>query len=215
MSKDISYIIKAQIEYSLNKIHHTLILFVGIFTYAYLKEFNPLNLFCFLLFVQYASIAVLKNPKENRYYTLRLLGVAAKRIALSRILIIMLGFIIIYTFAVLVHNFFLDIQYGFRDSINELFMFGGVALCGIFFYMMISDVFSVFKYKSGFILFNVAMGILIGLLAFAVIIAIFESYQTSSYLSQVFVVILYIVSISLAAISYFTYQYRKSHAGYY
>ena len=106
MKKELFFIIRAQIQYILYSIHQTIILLAGLFTYAYLREFNPLNLFCFLFFVQYASIVLLKANKENRDYTFQLLTLSAKQIASIRIILTLLGFVIIYLIAFLLHILF-------------------------------------------------------------------------------------------------------------
>ncbi|MDX1699806.1 MAG: hypothetical protein R3250_04260, partial [Melioribacteraceae bacterium] len=64
-------IIKAQISYVIYNLHGTIIIFTGIFLYSYYREFNPINILSFLLFVQYVSLVLLSNNKEGRDHTFR------------------------------------------------------------------------------------------------------------------------------------------------
>lgn len=214
MKKELFFIIRAQIQYILYSIHHTFILLAGLFTYAYLREFNPLNLFCFLFFVQYASIVLLKANKENRDYTFQLLTLSAKQIASIRIILTLLGFVIIYLIAFLLHILFFNTTLGFRNSLHELFMFGGIALSGIFLYVIFSDYFSVFRNKSGFIWFNIIVGTIIGMLSFFIIIAINNSFETSITSSKLLIFVLYLAAVFFAGISFISYQSRESFLGY-
>jgi hypothetical protein len=207
-------LIKAQLKYIIHNLYHSIIIIIGISSYAYIREFNSLNLLCLLLFVQFVTLVLLNNAKENRDITIRLLVLSPKQVAISRIVLVSVGFVIIYFISFVLHVFFFNDTLGFRNSIHELFMFGGIALCGIFLYLAISDYFSVFKGKSSFIWFNVIVSFVITLLSFFVIITISNSYNSGIETSSLLISGLYIISIILGIVTFISYQYRESYLGY-
>jgi len=208
------YLIRAQLKYIVYNLYSTLIILIGISSYAYIRDFNPLNLISFLLFVQFVSLVLLNNTKESREYIFRLIILSAKQVAITRIILVLLGFTTIYFVAFGLHVLLFNVAPGFRNSLQELFMFGGIALCGIFLYLFIADYFSIFKSKSGFVWFNVIIGLLIGILSFAMIITVTNSYDSSAYSSQFIISGLYIIAAIFAGISFVTYQFRESYLGY-
>ena len=206
-------IIKSQITYMIYSFLSTVTITFGLFAYAYVRDFNPLNLLCFILFVQYVSLVLLNDAKEKRELTYRLLTLTEKQIALLRIILVYIGFFFIYLFGFALNFLFPGTSFDFRGSLHELFMFGGIALSGIFLYLVIADHFSIFKVKSQFIWFNIITSSIIGIISFAVIIAISNSYNQASY-STLFILILYLTSTFLTVTSYYSHKTKKSYLGY-
>ena len=214
MSSLILNIIKAQIKYVLYNLHGTLIIFAGIYLYSYFREFNPINILSFLFFVQYVSLVLLSNNKEGRELTFRLLTLSARDIATSRVLLVLFGFIIVYTISFGLNYFVFQPGNDFRDGYHELFMFGAIGLLGIFLYLTIADYFSIFKNRRGSILFNTIAAVIIGIISFGVIFSVKSSFDNSESSSSILIVVIYLCSFVLAAISLFTYQNRESYMGY-
>ena len=125
-------IIKSQITYMIYSFLSTVTITFGLLAYAYVRDFNPLNLLCFILFVQYVSLVLLNDAKEKRELTYRLLTLTEKQIALLRIVLVYIGFFFIYSFGFGLSFLFPSTPFDFRGSLHELFMFGGIALSGIF-----------------------------------------------------------------------------------
>lgn len=204
-------LIKSQLSYIRYNLYSTLIIFVGIFWYAYISDFNPINLLSFLLFVQYSSIVVLKHGKENRNYLIKLLALSSSDVALTRIFLIGIGYTTIYFLAFLLHLIIFDHSSYFRDSYYELFMFGGIAALGMFSYLILSDAYTIFRSKSSYYWFNTFTVLFIGLAAFSLIIVINETYKSSTMLSGQIIFLIYLAVIGLAIVSYSTYQRRESY----
>lgn len=207
-------IIKAQIKYMIYSFLPTIGMASGLLLYAYFREFNPLNLICFILFVQYVSLVLLNNAKENREYTFRLLFLSENQLAKTRIILVYLGYISIYSVGLVLQSVISSAGHSFRGSLQEFFMFGGIALCGVFLYLIVADNYTIFKTKSNFIWFNIIIGAIIGIFAFAIIIAIINSYNTSVASSIFLIFVLYFVAIMLSRWSLFSYKQKKSYLGY-
>ena len=214
MTTELLHIIKAQIKYMINGFLPTLAMALGLLGYAYIRNFNPINLICFIIFVQYVSLVLLNNAKENREYIFRLITLSEKQIAKTRIILVYLGFISIYSFGYIFHLVLTPESYGFRGSFQELFMFGGIALSGVFLYLIVADNYTIFKAKSNFLWFNVIIAFIIGIVSFAIIIGINNSYRASVFSSTFLVIVLYFVAALLSRLSLFSYRQRKSYLGY-
>ena len=158
-------------------------------------------------------MVLLSNNKEKREYTYRLITLSVQDIAKVRIILVYIGFGVIYLTAILLHIFLFNHSDNFRDSYHELFMFGGIALGGVFLYLFTSDYFTIFKSKSEFIWFNIIISIIIGIIAFIAILSINNIYSSSVSDSTQLIALLYLCSFIFAGISYHTYQKRESYLG--
>jgi len=215
MNRKMLHLLVAQLKYINHKnIYSILPIHIFAILYGYIRDFNPLNLICFFLFTQYISLVLLNNSKENRDYTFSLLVISVKEIAFSRVILAFIGYLIIYSIALGLHIFLFYSVAEFKDSLHELFMFGGLSLCGIFLYVSVADYFSMIKAKSGFTWFNVIMSFIIAFFALGTIISVENSYLTSVESSPTLIVLIYLCSLILASISYVTYIKRESYLGY-
>jgi uncharacterized integral membrane protein len=178
--------------------------------FALVKGFNPVNLICFIMLIQFFAFTHIVQQKENRSAVYVLLGLPNNKLALFRVVIILLGYLIIYSFGAISY-LVLDIPPdGFHDTVEELFLFGGLGLISILSYLIISDLFSFYQ-RSKFIWFNLIVGILIMIALVTIAVNTRNNYLSShSFLPIVYV---YIFGIITAIISYFTFQNRESHLG--
>jgi hypothetical protein len=214
MSERIVRIIAAQIKYTIYNLQGTIIIFLGILIYAYFRQFNPLNILSFLLFVQYSSLVLLSNNKEKRDYTFLLLTLSTREIAFSRVFLVYLGFLFIYFISFGMNYLIFNPGINFRDGFHELFMFGGFGLLGIFLYLILTDYFSIFRNRTGFVLFNISVIILLGIIGFGIIYSVVNTYENSnSYVLEI-ISLIYLCSFILSVTSILTYQKRESYLGY-
>lgn len=215
MNKKIKYVIKSQISYGTTaKLYSVIAIHLGAIFLAYYRGFNPLNVICFLLFLQYITLSLLGNPIEKRDYVFNLITLTIKEIAFSRIIISFLGFVVIYSFGLALHLFVFDYTIEFRDSLHEFLGLGGLTINGVFFYLILCDTFEVIQSKSSFIWFNVIVGITISILVFGILITVEKLYSSSIESSIILISTIYIASIIFAYFSYLTYQKRESYLGY-
>jgi len=208
------HLIKSELKYSKFGLIHTNWIFLGFLVYAYIREFNPLNILCFLFFIFYLSYIFVNDTKESRDQAIRLLPLSSRQTAKVRIILILIGFITIYFGGTFVYILFNFQAVGFRDSIYELFMLGGIALLAAFTYLFLSDVFSIFTSKSSYKWFNLFVGIFIGLSVIFTAAFIRNIYLTSNDSAVISIIALYILSIVLAYISKITFYQKESHLGY-
>jgi hypothetical protein len=164
--------------------------------------------------MQYVALVLLSSSKESREMTFRLLTIPAREMAILRILLVIVGFIIIYGVSFGLNVIIFHPGNDFRDGYHELFMFGGIGLFGIFLYLLFSDYIAVFKTSSGYIWFNIISGILIGIIGFGIIFSTKSTFENSVDSSAILIAFIYICSAIVAAISFFTYQNRESYMGY-
>jgi len=214
MKKEITHLISAQLKYLVFNIHSTFLIVVGIITYSYLRNFNPINLLSFAIFIQFVSHVLLTNPIENRDYIIRTLTLSAKEVAFTRVVLVFSGFIIIYTFFGGIHYLILNHSQNFRDSYHEFFMFGGLALSCIFFYLFVSDFYSSIGSKSKFVWFNLILGVIVGISVIGISIAVKNAYDFSLLSYGFLIILLYLSALIFAGASFKSYQNRESYLGY-
>ncbi len=187
---------------------------LGLLLFAFLKGFNPINLVCFILVFQYFSFTYLLQLKERRNYLYTLLNLSAKKIALYRILLSLIGFISIYSIGVSLYLIFDFPHEDFHDTILELLLFGGMALMAYYTYLFISDFYSIFKSKSGFQIFNRIVGGIILIAIILTALSVKANYGVSLEGGIISVIFIYFGVVTFALISYQTFQHRESHLGY-
>ena len=203
-------LIKSEINYIMYNLHNLFILVFALVVFALVKEFNPVNLICFIMLIQFFAFTHIVQQKENRSAVYVLLGLPNNKLALFRIVITLIGFAIIYSFGTVSYLVLNIPPDGFHDTVEELFLFGGLGLISILSYLIISDLFS-FNQRSKFIWFNLIVGILIMIALVTIAVNTRNNYLSShSFLPIVYV---YLFGIITAIISYFTFQNRESHLG--
>jgi len=208
-------LVKTQLKYITAKdILLILPIHFAVLLYSFLREINPISLICFFLYSQYAAIVILNSSNESRDYMFNSIVLITKEIALSRIILSFLGFITVYFVASLSFFLFFNSPSDFNGSFQELYLFGSLSLFGTFLYLIAIDYYSIVNSISSRIKFNIYAGILIGLLAFVLIIIVENSFHKSIESSNIFIIIIFTASLLLAAFSYFTYQKRKSYLGF-
>ena len=125
-------LLKTELSYLLYKVHIPIVSVILLIFYSVLAEFNPTNLTCFIVLAQLFSFIFIGMSKDNREYKINTLNISYRKIAMFRILIVLIIFMVIYSLGLLAH-WIIDIpQSGFRDSKLELIMFGGIGLMAIF-----------------------------------------------------------------------------------
>ena len=203
-------LIKSEINYIMYNLHNLFILVFALVVFALVKEFNPVNLICFIMLIQFFAFTHIVQQKENRSAVYVLLGLPNNKLALFRIVITLIGFAIIYSFGTVSYLVLNIPPDGFHDTVEELFLFGGLGLISIFSYLIISDLFSFYQ-RSKFIWFNLIVGTLIMIALVTIAVNSRNNYLSShSFLPIVYV---YIFGKITAIISYFTFQNRESHLG--
>ena len=207
-------LIKAELSYIRYQIPNAVFLLLGLSLFAVIRGFNPTNLICFILFIQFISFTYLSELKENRGFKYVQLNLSNREIALFRILLSLIGFLIIYTLGVISYLILEFPPDGFHDTLLELILFGGLGLMSFYTYLFLSDLFSVFQNKSGFVVFNI---IVLTILLFALAstaMSVRNAYNSSIDAGITLIVLVYIVAVILALISYITFQHKESHLGY-
>ena len=207
-------LIKAELSYIKYQIHNALFLLLGLSLFALIRGFNPTNLICFILFIQFVSFTYLSELKENRGFKYVQLSLSNREIAIFRILLSLIGFLIIYTLGIISYLIFEFPPDGFHDTLLELILFGGLGLMSFYTYLFLSDLFSVFQNKSGFVVFNI---IVLTILLFALVstaMSVGNIYSSSINAGITLIILVYIVAAAFALISYKTFQHKESHLGY-
>ena len=206
-------LIKAELSYIKYQIHNALFLILGLSLFALIRGFNPANLICFILLMQFISFTYLSELKESRGYKYIQLNLSNRELAVFRIILSLIGFTIIYTLGVisyLVFNFPPD---GFHDTVQELILFGGLGLMAFYTYLFLLDLFSAFQNKSGFVVFNIIVGTIILFALASTAMSIRNVYSSSVDNGIISIILVYIGATILAAISYMTFQHKGSHLG--
>lgn len=195
-------------------LYNAFFMVLGLLLFAFLKGFNPINLICFILVFQFFSFTYLLQLKERRNYLYTLLNLSAKKVALYRILLSLIGFISIYSIGVSLYLIFDFPHEDFHDTLLELLLFGGIALLAYYTYLFISDFYSIFKSKSGFQIFNRIIGGIILIAIILTALSVKANYGVSLEGGIISVIFIYIGVVTFALISYQTFQNRESHLGY-
>ena len=136
----VKLIIKYELNYAKRSLLTGIPIIAGLAGYAYLREFNPLNLFTFTIFILISSSMFMNNFKENRWRMLCSLPVSNFKLALTRLLSIGVVFAVLFSLSGIIHALGKAEVSGFKDSTFELLMFGGIGLNAILFYFMLSIV---------------------------------------------------------------------------
>lgn len=207
-------LIKAELSYIKYQIHNALFLLLGLSFFALVRGFNPTNLICFILFMQFVSFTYLSEVKENRSFKYMQLNLSNREIAIFRILLSLIGFLIIYTLGVISYLIFDFPPDGFHDTIQELILFGGLGLMAFYTYLILSDLFSLFQNKSSFVVFNIIVGTIILFALASTAMSIRNVYGGSANSGITLIILVYVGTAILAAISYKTFQNKESHLGY-
>ncbi len=207
-------LIKAQLCYMKYQIHKSIISVFALLLLVVFKEFNPTNLICFILFMQFVFFTYLSETKENRNYKYVQLNLSNREIATVRIILSLIGFTIIYLLGVLSYLIFDIPTDGFHDTILELILFGGVGLLAFYSYLLLSDIFSLFKNKSEYIIFSIVSGGIIFVFIILLLITVRNTYNTSVNSSITYISLIYVASLFLALSSLKTFYLRESHLGY-
>ena len=207
-------LIKAELSYIKHQVHNALLLVGVLSIFAMIRGFNPTNLICFILFLQYISFTYLSELKESRSYNYILLNLSNREIAVFRIVLSLIGYLVIYTLGVISYLVFEFPTDGFHDTLLELISFGGMGLMAFYTYLFFSDAFSVFQNRSGFVIFNIIVGTIILFALVFTAMAVRNAYNNSVNGGITLVVFVYIGAAIFAVISYITFQYKESHLGY-
>lgn len=206
-------LILAELSYIKYQIHNAILLPAGLSLFAVIRGFNPTNLVCFILFLQFISYTYISSIKEKRYQNYMLLNLSSHTIALFRIVMSLIGYFIIFTLggiSYLVFNFPPD---GFHDTFLELLTFGGFGLLAFYTYLILSDLFSVFQNKSGYALFNVATLVLIVVAIITTASVVRDTYNNSVTNGIIPIVLVYVGALVFGITSYNTFQRKESHLG--
>lgn len=124
------------------------------------------------------------------------------------------GYIIVYLFGISLYLIFDFPHHDFHDTLLELLLFGGMALLGYYTYLFVSDFYSLFKNKSGFLVFNGIIGAIIIIAIILTALTVKVSYAESIEDGTSSVIFIYVGVVVFAVISYITFQHRESHLGY-
>lgn len=203
-------LIKSEISYIMYNLHNLVILVFSLLVFALVKGFNPVNLICFIMLIQFFAFTHIVQLKENRSAVYVLLVLPNNKLALFRIVITLIGFAIIYLFGSISYLLVNIPPNGFHDTIEELYLFGGLGLMSIFSYLIISDLFSYYQ-RSKFFWFNIVVGTFIMIVLVTIAVNTRNNYMASYSLMPI--VYVYLMGIITAIISYFTFQKRESHLG--
>lgn len=195
-------------------LYNAFFMVLGLMFFAFLKGFNPINLVCFILVFQFFSFTYLLQLKERRNYLYTLLNLSAKKIALYRIVLSLIGFSSIYSIGISLYLIFDFPHEDFHDTLLELLLFGGMALMAYYTYLFISDFYSIFKSKSGFQIFNRIVGGIILIAIILTALSVKVNYGVSLEGGIISVIFIYFGVVTFALISYQTFQHRESHLGY-
>jgi hypothetical protein len=141
------------------------------------------------------------------------LNISNKKIALSRIIIILIGFIPLYCSGIIIHLLFELPTEGFRDSYLELVMFGGIGLMSIFTYLFLSDLFSNIKSNSGVFWFNLIVTAIIIIAIVLTASTIRNAFNNPLGKGILTIIFLYLACLVFAMISFITYKNRESYIG--
>ena len=207
-------LIKAELSYIKFQIHNALFLLLGLSIFALIRGFNPINLICFILFMQFVSFTYLSEIKENRGFKYMQLNLSDREIAIFRILLSLIGFLTIYTLGIISYLIFEFPPDGFYDTIQELILFGGLGLISFYTYLFLSDIFSVFQNKSDFAVFNIIVGTIILFAIVSTAMSVRNIYSSSVDDGITMIIFVYIIVAIFAVISYITFQHKESHLGY-
>ena len=61
-------LIKSEISYIVYNLHNLVILVFSLLVFALVKGFNPVNLICFIMLIQFFAFTHIVQQKENRSY---------------------------------------------------------------------------------------------------------------------------------------------------
>jgi len=213
VNREMLYLIQAELNYIKNNMHNGIIVLTAVCLFALVRGFNPINLICFILFIQFFSFTHISQLKERRNSQYILLGLSNNTLAIFRVVMTLIGYLLVYSLggvSFLIFNFPPD---GFHDTFAELMLFGGLSLMSVYTYLFLSDIFSLFQKKSNFILINIILGAIIMLALVITAMTIRNAYNTTSA-GNIYIVFVYIGAIILSVISYITFKHRESHLGY-
>ena len=206
-------LIKAELSYIKHQIHNGILLILVLSLFALVRGFNPTNLICFILFMQFISFTYLSEVKESRGFKYMQLNLSNREIAIFRIVLPLVGFLIIYTLGIISYLIFDFPPDGFHDTVHELILFGGLGLMAFYTYLFFSDLFSLFQNKSGFIIFNIIVGSLLLIALVLTAMTVRNAYNNSISSGIILILFTYVGAAILALISYITFQHKESHLG--
>ena len=206
-------LILAELSYSKYQIHNAIFLLAVLSVFAMIRDFNPTNLICFILFMQFISYTYISEQKESRNFKYLQLNLSIREISHFRIVLSLIGFVIIYTLGSLSYLVFDLPPDGFHDTFLELILFGGLGLMAFYAYLFFSDLFSLFQNKSSFVIFNFTAGTIIFTLLIIIMVSIRNVYYSSTSNGIILILFTYVGAIILAVISCMSFQHRESHLG--
>jgi hypothetical protein len=213
MKREMFYIIKAELSYTKYQIHNWLLVLIALSLFAMIRGFNPTNLICFILFLQFFSYTYIYQLKEQRSSQYVLLGLSNNKIAGLRIIISLIGYSSVYTIGGISYLIFDLPSDGFHDTLAELVLFGGMSLMTVYTYLFLSDLFSLFQKKTNYVFFNIIVGAIILFALVFTAITVRNAYNSTISAGIIHIVFVYIGAIILAILSYITFKHRESHLG--
>jgi len=206
-------LIKAELSYIKHQIHNGILLILLLSLFALVRGFNPTNLICFILFMQFISFTYLSEVKESRGFKYMQLNLSNREIAIFRIVMSLIGFFVIYSLGIVSYLLFDFPPDGFHDTVQELILFGGLGLMSFYTYLIFSDLFSLFQNKSSFVVFNIIVGTIILFAIASTAISARNAYNSSVDSGITFIILVYIGAAILAVFSHITFQHKESHLG--
>lgn len=184
---------------------------LGIYVYSFFSNISILNFSSYaaalFLFVQAGST----TNKESRLRLFVPLSLSLCKIAVSRAVIILLIYLIIFGTANIFHLFFKETISVFTNGPAELNMFGAEVLLMIFTYLILTDTFPAFSSKNMKWIINAVFLTLIVVMMVLSAVFISSTYGENKTAGIILILISYIAALILAGISVFTFEHRESY----
>jgi len=148
---------------------------------------------------------------EKRYYNETRLPIKFRTLSSIRLALVALPLTILYTSAIALNLSMFGYSTVWNDSIFELISMYIISLLFSIVYFFMTDIFCVFQTKKGKIIYEVVIGILIGIGVLLTMITTEKSYSTSLYSGISINVFATIGIIFFAFVTRSTFKQKESH----
>jgi hypothetical protein len=190
---------------------HTLLIIAGLFFFYKTIDVVIVNRITFMIGILHTSQLIGTRRKEKRSEIESKLPVTFKTIAITRLIMIAIPILILYSIGISINLYFLGFSSGWNDTIFELISMCLITILFSFVYYFLTDIFSVFQTKKGQIIFEVTVGIIIMVAAFLTIITTEKSYSTSVFAGVTINIFELVGIVFFAFVTIYTYRQKESH----
>ena len=204
-------ILKAEYSYLMYGSIKSGLVIAGLFFFYRTLEVVIVNRITFMIGLFLIAQLIGTRRTEKRSYNETRLPIKFKTLSSIRLILVALPITILYSIAIALNLSMFGYSTVWNDSVFELISMYLISMLISFVYYFLTDIFSVFQTKKGRIIYEVVIGIIIGIALLFTMVTTEKSYSTSLYFGISINIFAAIGIIFFAFVTRSTFRQKESH----